>query len=61
MVLKFYGYTHSTAGKIVALVLHEKQIPHEYISIDLGTRQNRTPEYLAIQPFGQVPCIVSCV
>ncbi|KAF5350518.1 hypothetical protein D9756_008530 [Leucocoprinus leucothites] len=57
MVLKFYGYTHSTAAKIVAMVLREKQIPYEYIPIDLGTRENRASEYLALQPFGQVPTI----
>jgi glutathione S-transferase len=59
IVLKFYGYKISTTAKIVTLVLHEKQILHEYIPIDLEMRQNRTPEYLTIQPFGEVPCIMS--
>lgn len=58
MVLKLYGYTHSTAAKIAAIVLYEKGIPFEFINLDLALGQHRTPEYLAIQPFGQVPCIV---
>ncbi|KAJ3571648.1 hypothetical protein NP233_g3615 [Leucocoprinus birnbaumii] len=58
MVLKFYGYEHSTASQIVAMVLREKKIPYEYIPIDLGKGEHKQPNYLAIQPFGQVPCIV---
>ncbi|KAF9446472.1 glutathione S-transferase [Macrolepiota fuliginosa MF-IS2] len=57
MVLKLYGYVHSTAAKLVAMVLYEKEIPFEYIEIDLSTKKNRSEAYLAIQPFGQVPCI----
>ncbi|KAJ7754640.1 glutathione S-transferase [Mycena maculata] len=57
MVLKLYG----TAGangttRIVALTLAEKQIPFEMVPISLAG-ENKTPEYLAIHPFGQVPAI----
>lgn len=58
MVLKLYGYPISTAARIAAIVLYEKEIPFEYINLDLPSGQHRTPEYLAIQPFGQIPCIV---
>jgi len=57
MVLKLYGYVHSPPAKLVAMVLYEKEIPFEYIEVDLSTRKNKTEAFLAIQPFGQVPYI----
>ncbi|KXN85258.1 Glutathione S-transferase 3 [Leucoagaricus sp. SymC.cos] len=57
MVLKLYGFPLSSAVRIATTVLHEKQIPFEYINVDLLTYENKKAEYLAIQPFGQVPCI----
>ncbi|KAF9453358.1 glutathione S-transferase [Macrolepiota fuliginosa MF-IS2] len=57
MVLKVYGYAKSTAVKPVIAVLYEKKIPFELISVDLMKGENKTPEYLAKQPFGQIPVI----
>ncbi len=59
MVLKLYGFTLSPPSKLVAAVLDEKKIPFEYIEVDLKTGEHKKPDYLAIQPFGEVPCIVS--
>lgn len=59
MVLKLYGGTFSTSSKLVAVVLHEKEIPFEFINVDLLAREQRKPEHLARNPFGQVPSIVS--
>ncbi|KAJ7641850.1 thioredoxin-like protein [Roridomyces roridus] len=58
MVLKLYARKFVSGGTaIVALVLAEKQIPFELVEIDIQTNQNKTPEYLALHPFGQIPCI----
>ncbi|WEW58381.1 glutathione S-transferase [Emydomyces testavorans] len=57
MVLKLYGSPVSTATRCVAMVLHEKQVPFEFISVDLAKKEQKAPEYLAHQPFGQVPYI----
>ncbi|KAF9448594.1 glutathione S-transferase [Macrolepiota fuliginosa MF-IS2] len=57
MTLKFYGYQYSTASQLVGVVLHEKGIPFEYSSIDLRKHEHKTLEFLARQPFGQVPYI----
>ncbi|KAJ7263434.1 glutathione S-transferase [Mycena rebaudengoi] len=54
MVLKLY------AGKrqgLVDLVLAEKKVPYERILVDMANRQHKTPEFLAMHPFGQVPVI----
>ncbi|KAJ6543143.1 glutathione S-transferase [Mycena capillaripes] len=58
MVLKFYssGYVGG-GGAIVALVLAEKHIPFEHIVVDLAAKEQKTPEFLAMHPFGQVPVI----
>ncbi|KAJ7200479.1 glutathione S-transferase, partial [Mycena rebaudengoi] len=54
LVLKLY------AGKrrgLVDLVLTEKQVPYERILVDMANRQHKTPEFIAMHPFGQVPVI----
>ncbi|KAJ3502265.1 hypothetical protein NMY22_g18643 [Coprinellus aureogranulatus] len=57
MVLKLYAAPLSTASLRVAQVLHEKKVPFEFYPIDLSKRENKAEEYLAKQPFGQVPYI----
>lgn len=58
MVIKLYSHPRSPSGKIVSMVLYEKGTPFEFIKVDFATRQQKTPEYLAMNPFGVVPCIV---
>ncbi|KAJ7871037.1 glutathione S-transferase [Mycena leptocephala] len=58
MVLKLYGTSEAgSSTSIVALVLAEKRIPFEHIVVDLGAQEQKTPEFLAMHPFGQVPVI----
>ncbi|KAJ6577771.1 glutathione S-transferase [Mycena capillaripes] len=58
MVLKFYGSLHvGGGGGVVALVLAEKQIPFEHVVIDMAAKEHKTPDYIAMHPFGQVPVI----
>ncbi|KAH6894788.1 thioredoxin-like protein [Coprinopsis sp. MPI-PUGE-AT-0042] len=58
MVLKLYGWPKSTCTQRVALTLHEKNVPFEFVMVDLFKRESKTPEYLEKQPFGQVPYLV---
>lgn len=58
MVLKLYGSPLSGPARRVALVLKEKEVPYEFVHVDLQKGEHKTPEYLKKQPFGQVPCIV---
>jgi glutathione S-transferase len=59
MVLKLYARTGwGGGGGLVALTLAEKQIPFELVAINLAQKENKTPEFLAMHPFGQVPVIV---
>ncbi|KAJ7876912.1 putative glutathione S-transferase, partial [Mycena olivaceomarginata] len=58
MVLKLFSASFPGAGGgIVALVLAEKQIPFEHVLVDLNAKVQKTPEFLAMNPFGQVPVI----
>lgn len=58
MVLKLYGTYKSPFVRLVATVLIEKQVPFELVSVDFVTSQQKSPEYLLKNPFGQVPFIV---
>lgn len=58
MVLQLYGSPMSTCTKRVAAVLHEKQVSFELHPIDLFKGEQKAPEFMAHQPFGQVPYIV---
>ncbi|KAJ7909751.1 glutathione S-transferase [Mycena leptocephala] len=58
MVLKLYSSAFPGAGGgMVALVLAEKQIPFEHIAVDLNAKQHKTPDFLAMHLFGQVPIV----
>ncbi|KAJ7814807.1 glutathione S-transferase [Mycena leptocephala] len=58
MVLKLYGYYEPLgATAIVAMTLVEKHIPFDFVSVDLDADEHKTEQYLAKQPFGQVPIL----
>jgi len=56
MVLKLYGSSHSPPSRLVAAILHEKQVPFEMVEVDFE-KDIKSPKYLQVQPFGQVPSI----
>jgi glutathione S-transferase len=58
MVLKLYGAYRSPWVRLVAAILQEKKIPFDLVSVDIANGENKTPEYLAKHPFGQIPYIV---
>ncbi|KAJ7289522.1 glutathione S-transferase [Mycena rebaudengoi] len=58
MVLKLYTGVYAGGGAVlVALILAEKNIPFEHVLVDMAKGENKTPEFLAKHPFGQVPVI----
>ncbi|MEG2805747.1 glutathione S-transferase family protein [Stenotrophomonas sp.] len=57
MPLVFYWHPMSSATP-VACALAELAVPHERVLIDIRNGEQRTPEYLAINPNGKVPCLV---
>ncbi|KAJ7098547.1 glutathione S-transferase [Mycena belliarum] len=58
MVLKFYSGPYAAGGAgLVAMVLAELHIPFELMLLDMPNKAHKTPEYLAMNPFGLVPVI----
>ncbi|KAK7058168.1 glutathione S-transferase [Favolaschia claudopus] len=58
MVLKFYAPQFVGGGiAIVALALAEKQAAFEFVPINMAVKEHKTAEYMAMNPFGQVPAI----
>jgi glutathione S-transferase len=56
-MLRLYHHPFSTYGRRVRVALLEKGIGHEPVVIDMAARAHRTPEYLALNPYGRVPTI----
>lgn len=57
MSLVFYWHPMSSATP-VACALAELGVAHDRVRVDIRNGEQRTPEYLAINPNGKVPCLV---
>ena len=57
-MITLYHYVPVANGGKVLMALHEKGIPFESRWIDLHIFQQHSPDYLAINPEGQVPALV---
>jgi glutathione S-transferase len=56
-MLKLHHHPFSTYSRRVRIALLEKRIPHELVEVDMGARKHRSPEYLALNPYGRVPTL----
>ena len=56
--LKLYQFAASGNSRIVRLVLEEKGLPFERVNIDVTKGENRTPEFLKLNPRGKVPVLI---
>ena len=55
MVLKLYGSAMSTSRVLVTIL--EKELPYELVRIDIAKGEQKSEEYLKMQPFGKVPVL----
>lgn len=55
--IKLYNFPRSGHAHRVQLMLSLLQLPTELILVDLAKGAHKQPDYLAINPFGQVPAI----
>jgi len=51
-------YSPGTASLVVHWLLIELDLPHELVLVDLANKQQRSPEYLRLNPSGVVPTLV---
>ena len=56
-VIKLYDFPMSPRVRKVRIVLEEKGLPYEKVNIDITKGEQKTPEYLAINPYGKVPAL----
>jgi glutathione S-transferase len=57
-MIKLYDFKSSPNCQRVKVVLEEKKLPYETIPIDLRQKQQKSPEYLKINPYGKVPAVI---
>lgn len=56
-MIRLYSFSLSGHAHRVALMLSLLDLPHETVEVDLARGEQKTPEFLAKNPFGQVPVI----
>jgi glutathione S-transferase len=52
-----YTFPPSTNSRKVRIALLEKGLEFERINVDLSKKEQKSPEYLKIHPFGQIPAL----
>lgn len=56
--IKMYDFRTSPNCQRVKVVLEEKRLPYELISIDLNKKEQKHPAFLKLNPYGKVPVLV---
>jgi glutathione S-transferase len=57
-MIKLYGHEISGNSYKARLMLSLLNLDYEWIKIDLMSGAQKSPEYLAMNPFGQVPLLI---
>jgi glutathione S-transferase len=56
-MIKLYDFKSSPNCQRVKVVLAEKNLPYEIVPIDLRKQEQKTPDYLKLNPYGKVPVL----
>ena len=56
-MIKLYDFKSSPNCQRVKIVLDEKNLPYDIAPIDLRAHEQKTPEYLKLNPYGKVPVL----
>jgi glutathione S-transferase len=56
-MITLYDFKSSPNCQRVKVVLAEKNLPYEIVPIDLRKQEQKTPEYLKMNPYGKVPVL----
>jgi glutathione S-transferase len=57
-MLKLYNYPDCPFCQKVRVVLEEKDLEYETVLVDLRKQDQKTPEFLQLNPYGKVPVLV---
>jgi glutathione S-transferase len=55
--MKLYQHPFSTSSFKVRAVVHELGLACEFVTVDMGKGEHKSPAYLAINPNGKVPAL----
>jgi len=56
-VIRLYNYYRSGTSHRVRIALHLKDIPYEYVPVNLLEKEHKSATYLALNPQGLAPAI----
>jgi glutathione S-transferase len=56
-VIKLYDFKSSPNCQRVKIALAEKNLAYDIVPIDLRAQEQKTPEYLKLNPYGKVPVL----
>ena len=56
-MIKLYDFKSSPNCQRVKVVLAEKDLPYDIAPIDLRAQEQKTPDYLKLNPYGKVPVL----
>ena len=56
-MFRVFGDVHSGNCYKVKLLLHQLHQPYEWVHIDIMQKESRTPEFLRMNPKGQIPVL----
>lgn len=56
-MIKLYDFKSSPNCQRVKVVLAEKNLPYDIVPIDLRAQEQKTPDYLKMNPYGKVPVL----
>ncbi len=56
-MIKLYDFKSSPNCQRVKIVLAEKNLPYEIVPVDLRAQEQKTPDYLKLNPHGKVPVL----
>lgn len=57
-MIKLYGFNLSANSYKVRLFLELLKLEYERVEVDLANGEHKSPSYLALNPFGQVPLLI---
>jgi glutathione S-transferase len=57
MAIKIYDAVPSSNSDRVKILLHEKGLAYERVTLDLKKTEQKRPEFLKLNPYGKVPVI----
>jgi glutathione S-transferase len=56
-MLRLYDFPMSPRARKVRIVLAEKGLPYEKVTVDITKGEQKNPEFLAVNPYGKVPAL----